>query len=78
MAENNTDIFSDDPDAIAKLTEKLERLQKRQEYMKAVNAYFKKNGTRMKNTPLWGWTARTTCSSRSLAAPASGSTGKCG
>ncbi len=44
-AENNTDISSDDPDAIAKLTEKLERLQKRQEYMKAVNAYYKKNGT---------------------------------
>ena len=44
-AENNTAISSDDPEAIAKLTEKLEGLQASQEYMKAVNAYYKKNGT---------------------------------
>ena len=44
-AENNTAISSDDPEAIAKLTEKLEGLQELQEYMKAVNRYYKKNGT---------------------------------
>ena len=44
-AENNTAISSDDPEAIAKLTEKLEGLKESQEYMKAVNAYYKKNGT---------------------------------
>jgi hypothetical protein len=44
-AENNTAISSDDPEAIAKLTEKLEELKQTQEFMKAVNAYYKKNGT---------------------------------
>ena len=44
-AENNTAISSDDPEAIAKLTEKLEGLKQTQEFMKAVNAYYKKNGT---------------------------------
>ena len=44
-AENNTAISSDDPEAIAKLTEKLERLTKAQERMKAVNAYYRKHGT---------------------------------
>ena len=44
-AENNTAISSDDPEAIAKLTEKLEGLQASQKYMKAVNDYYKKNGT---------------------------------
>lgn len=44
-AENNTAIYSDDPEAIAKLTEKLEGLKQTQEFMKAVNAYYRKNGT---------------------------------
>ena len=44
-AENNTAIFSDDPEAIAKLTEKLERLKAMQEFMKAVNAFYRKHGT---------------------------------
>lgn len=44
-AENNTAISSDDPEAIAKLTEKLKGLQEKQEYMKAVNAYYRKHGT---------------------------------
>lgn len=44
-AEENTAISSDDPEAIVKLTEKLERLKQSQEFMKAVNAYYKKNGT---------------------------------
>lgn len=44
-AENNTAISSDDPEAIAKLTEKLEELKKSQELMKAVNAHYRKRGT---------------------------------
>ena len=44
-AENNTAISSDDPDAIAKLTEKLESLQIMQTRMKQINAYYRKNGT---------------------------------
>ena len=44
-AENNTAISSDDPEAIAKLTKKLEGLKETQEFMKAVNAYYRKNGT---------------------------------
>ena len=44
-AENNTAISSDDPEAIAKLTEKLETLKKSHEFMKAVNDYYKANGT---------------------------------
>lgn len=44
-AENNTAISSDDPDAIPKLEKKLEELQDIQEHMKAVNKYYKKNGT---------------------------------
>lgn len=44
-AENNTAISSDDPEAIAKLTEKLERLKAAQELMKAVNVFYRKNGT---------------------------------
>lgn len=44
-AEENTAISSDDPEAIAKLTKKLEGLQKAQEYMKAVNDYYKATGT---------------------------------
>lgn len=38
-------IRSDDPQAVEKLTEKLEACQKRQDYMKAVNAFYRKNGT---------------------------------
>lgn len=44
-AENNTAISSDDPEAIAKLTEKLELLKTAQELMKAVNAFYRKHGT---------------------------------
>ena len=44
-AENNTAISSDDPEAITKLTEKLEGLKKAQEFMKAINAHYRKNGT---------------------------------
>ena len=43
-AENNNAIFSDDPEAIRKLKEKLESLQKSQETMKAVNAIIRKKG----------------------------------
>ena len=44
-AENNTAISSDDPEAIAKLTEKLETLQIKQTRMKQINAYYRKHGT---------------------------------
>ena len=44
-AEDNTAISSDDPEAIAKLTAKLQELRASQEYMKAVNDYYKANGT---------------------------------
>ena len=44
-AENNHAISSDDPDAIAKLTERLEKLQKAQTRMKQLNAYYRKHGT---------------------------------
>ena len=44
-AENNTAISSDDPEAVTKLKEKLEKLQNSQSYMKKVNAYYRKNGT---------------------------------
>lgn len=43
--ENNTAISSDDPEALAKLKEKLEDLQISQTRMKQINAYYKKNGT---------------------------------
>lgn len=42
---NNNAISSDDPQALEKLTEKLEVCQKRQEFMKSVNSYYRKNGT---------------------------------
>ena len=35
-------ISADDPDAVKKLTAKLEKLTKAQETMKAVNAYYRK------------------------------------
>ena len=44
-AENNTAISSDDPEALAKLKEKLEDLQISQTRMKQINAYYKKTGT---------------------------------
>ena len=44
-AENNTAISSDDPEAIQKLRDKLLGLEESQEKMKAVNKYYKKNGT---------------------------------
>lgn len=44
-AENNTAISSDDPEAVQKLQEKLKKLEEGQEMMKAVNRYYKKNGT---------------------------------
>ena len=44
-AEQNTAISSDDPDAIAKLTAKLERLKEQQAFMKNVNAYYRKHQT---------------------------------
>lgn len=44
-AENNTAISSDDPDAIVKLTQKLETLQLCQTRMKQMNAYYRKHGT---------------------------------
>ena len=44
-AENNTAISSDDPEAVQKLQEKLKKLEDGQEMMKAVNRYYKKNGT---------------------------------
>ena len=36
-------ISADDPDAVKKLTAKLEKLTKTQETMKAVNAYYRKH-----------------------------------
>lgn len=41
----NDIIKSDDKDAVEKLQEKLDSLQKRQEQMKAVNAYYRKHKT---------------------------------
>lgn len=38
-------ISSGDPQALEKLTEKLDACRKAQEHMKAVNAYFRKHGT---------------------------------
>lgn len=40
-----TPIKSDDPQALEKLTAKLEALQSQQEHMKAVNSYYRKHGT---------------------------------
>ena len=44
-AENNTAISSDDPAALEKLQAKLARLQEKQAFMKAVNAYYRKHQT---------------------------------
>ena len=53
-AENNTAISSDDPEALAKLKEKLEDLQISQTRMKQINAYYKKNGTSVSGKPVPG------------------------
>ena len=45
MSYNNNAISSDDPKAVEKLTEKLNKCEKEQEFMKKVNSYYKKNGT---------------------------------
>lgn len=44
MAYNHV-ISSDDPQALEKLTAKLEKCQQDQERMKSINAYYRKNGT---------------------------------
>lgn len=44
-AESNTAIPADDPEALNKLTEKLEGLQIAQTRMKQINAYYRKHGT---------------------------------
>lgn len=44
-AEQNTAISSDDPEAISKLTAKLEQLKDTQAFMKKVNAYYRKHQT---------------------------------
>lgn len=44
-AESSTAISSDDPEALNKLTEKLEGLQIAQTRMKQINAYYRKHGT---------------------------------
>ena len=41
-AENNTAISSDDPEAITKLKDKLDKLKNKQSLMKQVNAYYRK------------------------------------
>ncbi len=41
----NQPIKSDDPQALEKLQAKLQKLEEAQAYMKAVNAYYRKNGT---------------------------------
>lgn len=44
MSYNNNAINRDDPQALQKLTDKLTKCQETQEYMKTVNAYYRKNG----------------------------------
>lgn len=43
--ERNTAISADDPEAITKLSKKLERLKGTQTFMKTVNAYYRKHQT---------------------------------
>ena len=45
MSYKNNITSSDDPQAIEKLTEKLQKCEKEQDFMKKVNSYYKKNGT---------------------------------
>lgn len=42
-AENNTAISSDDPEAVTKLKDKVEKLKNKQSLMKQVNAYYRKH-----------------------------------
>lgn len=49
MSYNNP-IYSDDPNAIQKLTKKLNACKELQEHMKAVNAYYRKTGS-LKDCP---------------------------
>lgn len=44
-AENNTAISSDDPEAVTKLKDKLDKLRNKQSLMKQVNAYYRKHQT---------------------------------
>lgn len=44
-AEKNAAISSDDPEAVKKLKDKLQKLEDFQNRMKKVNAYYRKNGT---------------------------------
>lgn len=43
--KEDTVIRREDPRAIEKLQEKLKKCEETQAYMKAVNAYYRKNGT---------------------------------
>jgi hypothetical protein len=45
VAERNNAISSDDPEAIEKLEQKIERLKKKQAFMKGVNKYYRKHKT---------------------------------
>ena len=45
MSYRDNVIRSDDPQAVEKLQTKLAELEKSQEFMKKVNAYYRKNGT---------------------------------
>ena len=45
MSCKNNAISSDNPKAVEKLTEKLNKCEKEQEFMKKVNSYYKKNCT---------------------------------
>lgn len=45
MSYKNNAISSDDPQAVEKLTEKLNTCEKEQQYMKSANAHYRKNGT---------------------------------
>lgn len=44
-AENNSAIFSDDPEALDKLRERVEKLKSKQAFMKKVNTYYRKHKT---------------------------------
>lgn len=44
-AEGNTAISSDDPNSIEKLQQKIDSLKIKQAFAKALNAYYRKNGT---------------------------------
>jgi hypothetical protein len=45
VAYNNTAIFSDDPEAVAKLSEKLANLEANQKFMVSANAFYRKYKT---------------------------------